>query len=164
MIIDEQASRAEWDEALRQGYKGTYAEWRMDRQDWIDFRAEFLAGEAGTDDFYVWKKNKKKVLDFELSFATAKEMGFKGTRDQWAKFVNTLRGPSAYDIWMVNNSENIQDIFGKESISEKEWSDLLFSTKYMHMIASEHINKNFREITPEEIDKLIDSVLAEKEE
>ena len=162
-MIDELANRADWDAAQRQGYRGTFAEWQHDRQDWMDFRAEFLAGNAGTNDFYVWQENKKKARDLDLSFKTAKEMGFTGTRDQWAKFINTMRGPSAYEIWMVNNAENIQDLFGKESISEKEWSNLLFSAEYMTNIASDRIDKMLHQVTEEEMDQIIDEVIAEKE-
>lgn len=162
-MIDELANRADWDAALRQGYKGSYAEWQYDRQDWTEFRAEFLAGNAGTNDFYIWQDKKKKAKDLDLSYSAAKEMGFTGTRDQWAKFLNTMRGPSAFEIWMVNNAENIQDIFGKESISEKEWSDLLFSAEYMTRIASDRVDRMIHPVAPEEIDQIIDSVLAEKE-
>ncbi len=162
-MIDELANRADWDSAQQQGYKGTYAEWQHDRQDWMDFRAEFLAGTAGTNDFYVWQENKKKARDLDLSYGAAKEMGFTGTRDQWAKFLNTMRGPSAYEIWMTNNAENIQDVFGKEAISEKEWSDLLFSAEYMTKVTSDRIDRMIHQVTEEEIDQLIDEVIAEKE-
>jgi len=162
-LIDELANRADWDEALRQGYKGSYAEWQHDRQDWMDFREEFLNETAGTNDFYIWQENKKKARDLDLSYNAAKEMGFTGTRDQWAKFLNTMRGPSAYEIWVSNNYENIQDLFGKESISEKEWSDMLFSAEYMTNIASDMVSRMLHQVTEEEIDQIIDEVIAEKE-
>ncbi len=162
-MIDELANRADWDSALRQGYKGSYAEWQYDRLNWIEFREEFLAGKAGTDDFYIWQENKKKAKDLDLSYQAAKEMGFTGTRDQWAKFINTMRGPSAYEIWVVNNAENIQDIFGKESISEKEWTDILFSKEYMQKIACDILDKMIHPVTEQEIDAIIDEVIAEKE-
>lgn len=163
-MIDELANRADWDDAMRQGYRGTYAEWQHDRQEWMDFRAEFLEGVAETDDFYVWQENKKKSKDFDLSFNIAKEMGFKGTRDQWAKFLNTMRGPSAYEIWISNNYENIKDIFGKEYITEKEWSDILLSKEFILDIVSEWLNKGIHQVTGDEIDQIIDEVIAEKEE
>lgn len=162
-MIDELASRAEWDEAQRQGYRGTYAEWKHDKQDWLDFRAEFLAGQAGTNDFYVWKEDQKKARDIDLSFQIAKEMGFTGTRNQWAKFINTMRGPSAYDIWMTNNAENIQDIFGKDSITEKEWADMLFSADLITKIVTGTISRTFVQVTDEEIDSIVYDVLKEKE-
>ena len=162
-MIDELADRADWDAALRQGYKGSYAEWKHDRQDWMDFREEFLAGKAGTDDFYIWQENRKKDKDFDLSYQAAKEMGFTGTRDQWAKFINTMRGSSAYEIWMANNVENVQDIFGKESVSEKEWTDMLFSKEYIQKISCDILDKMIHPVTEQEIDAIIDEVIAEKE-
>lgn len=129
----------------------------------MEFRRQFLAGLAGTDNFYIWQENKKKARDFDLSYGAAKEMGFTGTRDQWAKFINTMRGPSAYEIWMVNNAENIQDIFGKETISEKEWSDLLFSAEYMTNVAATQVDKIVHAMTEDEMDALINEVIAEKE-
>ena len=162
-MIDELADRADWDAALRQGYKGSYAEWKHDRQDWMDFREEFLAGKAGTDDFYIWQENRKKDKDFDLSYQAAKEMGFTGTRDQWAKFINTMRGSSAYEIWMANNVENVQDIFGKESISEKEWTDMLFSKEYTQKISYDILDKMIHPVTEQEIDAIIDEVITEKE-
>ena len=162
-MIDELADRADWDAALRQGYKGSYAEWKHDRQDWMDFREEFLAGKAGTDDFYIWQENRKKDKDFDLSYQAAKEMGFTGTRDQWAKFINTMRGSSAYEIWMANNVENIQDIFGKESVSEKEWADMLFSKEYTQKISYDILDKMIHPVTEQEIDAIIDEVITEKE-
>ncbi len=90
-------------------------------------------------------------------------MGFTGTRDQWAKFINTMRGPSAYEIWMVNNAENIQDIFGKETISEKEWSDMLFSAEYVTNVTVTQVDKIVHAMTEDEMDALINEVIAEKE-
>lgn len=162
-MIDELANRADWDAALRQGYKGSYAEWKHDRQDWMDFREEFIAGKAGTNDFYDWKEKRRKAKDLDLSYQAALEMGFTGTRDQWAKFINTMRGPSAYELWVTNNAEDIQDIFGKESISEKEWTDLLFSKEYLQKISYDILDKTIHPVTEEEMDKIIDEIIAEKE-
>lgn len=162
-MIDELANRADWNEALRQGYKGSYAEWQHDRPDWFDYRKEVVTNKTDIDNFYVWKEKKKKARDLDLSYAAAKQMGFTGTRDQWAKFINTMRGPSAYEIWMANNSEDIQDVFGKECITEKEWSDMLFSTEYISGIFSKKIKEAIHAVTEDEIDQVIDEVIAEKQ-